>query len=245
MPAVLVHGVPETAGVWDALRAELARDDVVALRLPGFGCPWPDGFGATKEEYADWLVAEVAAVDGPVDLVGHDWGGGLVNRLVSTRPELVRSWVTDVAGLTQPGFEWHDIAKLWQTPGEGEAFFEAQLAMSLDDRTALLSSAGIPERGVRELAAAVDQTMADSILALYRSAVDVGNEWGPDFQDIPKPGLAVIAPEDGLANPERSEAAAARAGATVHRLDGLAHWWLLEDPTRGARMLEDFWSSLD
>ena len=57
---------------------------------------------------------------------------------MSTRPELVRSWVTDAAGLTQPGFEWHDIAKLWQTPGEGEAFFEAQLAMSLDDRTAFL-----------------------------------------------------------------------------------------------------------
>ena len=86
MPAVLVHGVPETAEVWDPLRGELARDDVVALRLPGFGCPWPDGFGATKEEYAAWLVAEVAALDGPVDLVGHDWGGGLVNRLVSTRP---------------------------------------------------------------------------------------------------------------------------------------------------------------
>ena len=116
--------------------------------------------------------------------------------------------------------------------------------MSLDDRTALLSGVGIPERGARDVAAAVDQTMADSILALYRSAVDVGNEWGPDFQDIPKPGLGVIAPEDGLANPERSEAAAARAGATVHRLDGLAHWWMLEDPARGARMLEDFWSSV-
>ena len=244
MPAALVHGVPETAAVWDPLRAELARDDVVAPQLPGFGCPWPDGFGATKEEYAAWLVDEVAAIDGPVDLVGHDWGGGLVNRLVSTRPELVRSWVTDVPGLTAPGFEWHDIAKLWQTPGDGEAFFEAQLAMSVDERVALLGGAGIPERGVRAVAEAVDQTMADSILTLYRSAVDVGDEWGPEFQDIPKPGLVVIAPEDGLSNPERAEAAAARAGATVHRLDGLAHWWLLEDPGRGARMLEDFWSSL-
>ena len=89
MPAVLVHGVPETAGVWDALRAELARDDVVALRLPGFGCPWPDGFGATKEEYADWLVAEVAAVDGPVDLVGHDWGGA-VSYTHLTLPTILR-----------------------------------------------------------------------------------------------------------------------------------------------------------
>jgi pimeloyl-ACP methyl ester carboxylesterase len=244
MPAVLVHGVPETAEVWDPLRAELARDDVVAVRLPGFGCPRPDGFGATKEEYADWLIDQVAAVHGPVDLVGHDWGGGLVNRLVSTRPELVRSWVTDVAGLTHPDFEWHDIAKLWQTPGDGEAFFEAQLAMSVEDRATFLGSVGIPESGARTIAEAVDQTMGDCILALYRSAVDVGREWGPDFQGIPKPGLVVIATEDGLANPARSEVAAEAAGAPTQRLDGLAHWWMLEDPARGAKVLEDFWATL-
>jgi pimeloyl-ACP methyl ester carboxylesterase len=167
-----------------------------------------------------------------------------VNRLVSTRPELVRSWCTDVAGLTHPDFEWHDFAKLWQTPGDGEQFFEAQLAMSLDDRTAFVASAGVPEAAARVLAEAADQTMADCILALYRSAVHVGQEWGPDFQGIPAPGLVVIAPEDGLANPARNEAAAERAGATVQRLDGLAHWWPLEDPARGARMLEEFWASV-
>ena len=52
----------------------LRRDDIVTPQLPGFCCPRPDDFGATKEEYVDWLVGEVeaAAVDGPVDLVGHD-----------------------------------------------------------------------------------------------------------------------------------------------------------------------------
>jgi len=39
MPAVFVHGVPETPAVWDRLRVELHRDDVIALQLPGFGCP--------------------------------------------------------------------------------------------------------------------------------------------------------------------------------------------------------------
>jgi pimeloyl-ACP methyl ester carboxylesterase len=244
MPAVLVHGVPETTAVWDPLRAELGRDDVVALPLPGFGCPRPDGFGSTKEEYVAWLVDEVAAIDGPVDLVGHDWGGGFVNRLVSTRPELVRTWVTDVAGIAHVDFEWHDIGKLWQTPGDGEAFFDAQLAMSIDERVAFLGVAGIPDLGVRAMAEAVDQTMADSILSLYRSALTVGQEWGPDFRDVPKPGLVLVAPEDALANVGRNEAAAANAGAPVHRLEGLAHWWLLEEPARGAHVLEDFWASV-
>ena len=47
---------------------------------------------------------------------------------MSLRPDLVRSWVPDAAGLADPGFEWHDFAKIWQTPGDGEAFWEQQLA---------------------------------------------------------------------------------------------------------------------
>src|SRR5688500_1050200 len=128
MPVVLVHGVPETPAIWNDLRKHLQRDDVVALQLPGFGCPAPDGWTATKEEYVAWLARELEAIDEPVDLLGHDWGGGFTVRLVSTRPDLVRSWVTDAAGIGHPGFEWHAFAKIWQTPGEGEKFMDDQLA---------------------------------------------------------------------------------------------------------------------
>ena len=44
---VFVHGVPETAAIWDPLIAALGRDDVVALSPPGFGAPVPEGFEAT------------------------------------------------------------------------------------------------------------------------------------------------------------------------------------------------------
>lgn len=37
MPAVFVHGVPETTELWGPLVAELDRTDVVLLGLPGFG----------------------------------------------------------------------------------------------------------------------------------------------------------------------------------------------------------------
>jgi len=76
MPAVLVHGVPETADLWAPLRTELTRRDVVALSLSGFGNPRPPEFEATKEAYVGWLIGEVerSGADGPVDLVGHDWG---------------------------------------------------------------------------------------------------------------------------------------------------------------------------
>ena len=86
MPAVLVHGNPETPAVWDPLRRHLTRPDLVALQLPGFGVPAPAGFGATKEEYVAWLVGELEAIGEPVDLVGHDWGGGFVLRVATPGP---------------------------------------------------------------------------------------------------------------------------------------------------------------
>jgi pimeloyl-ACP methyl ester carboxylesterase len=39
MPAVFVHGVPDTTRLWDAVRARLERTDVVTPALPGFGAP--------------------------------------------------------------------------------------------------------------------------------------------------------------------------------------------------------------
>ena len=88
---VFVHGNPETAAIWDPLIAALGRDDVVALSPPGFGAPTPDGWGATSDEYLAWLIGEVEQLDGPIDLVGHDWGGGHVQRLAATaaRPDPV------------------------------------------------------------------------------------------------------------------------------------------------------------
>jgi hypothetical protein len=47
MPAVLVHGVPDTHRVWRALVGRLRRgDDVVTLSPPGFDREIPSGFGS-------------------------------------------------------------------------------------------------------------------------------------------------------------------------------------------------------
>ena len=246
MPAVFMHGVPETPAVWDALRAELQRDDVIALQLPGFGCPRPAGFGATKEDYVAWLIGELEQIakQGPIDLVGHDWGGGFVVRVVSTRADLLRSWVTDAAGFGDIDFEWHDFAKIWQTPGDGEQFYADNLATPADERGAVFEMFGVPHDAAIALGRPLDQTMADCILTLYRSAVDVGKEWAPDFHDIPKPGLVLIPLDDPFLTGDGPRTSAKRAGATVAELDGLGHWWMLQDPARGAAVLEEFWASI-
>jgi hypothetical protein len=69
----------------------------------------------------------------------------------------------------------------------------------------------------------IDRTMADCILDLYRSAVDVGKRWGPDFAAIPAPGLAIIPSEDPFLSAASASKAAARSGAMTTTLDGLGH----------------------
>jgi pimeloyl-ACP methyl ester carboxylesterase len=244
MPAVLVHGVPETSALWDDLVPLLGRDDVVAVQLPGFGTPRPDGFGATKEEYVDWLVGELEKIGEPIDLVGHDWGGGLVIRLVSIRPDLVRSWVSDAAGLGDVNFEWHDFAKIWQTPGAGEEFWDQQLGQSDAERGAVFEAFGVAKDEAEKMGGAIDRTMADCILALYRSATEVGKQWGPDFENVPKPGLIFIPSDDPFLSADSAKAGATRAGAQTADLSGVGHWWMLQDPALGAKTLESFWGGL-
>lgn len=244
MPAVLVHGVPETTAIWDPLHRQLDRDDVVTPALPGFASPRPDGFGATMDEYAAWLIEQIEAIGEPVDLVGHDWGGGFTVRLVSLRPDLVRTWVTDAAGLADVEFEWHVFAKLWQTVGEGEAFWEQQLAMPVDERAGVFEAFGVPQDGATVLAGGVDETMAACILDLYRSATAVQDAWGADFIDVLPPGLTLVPELDPFLDADGARRAAARAGARIMELPGVGHWWMLQQPQEGARMLQEFWASV-
>ena len=248
MAIVLLHGNPETPVIWEPLVAELGRDDVYTPQLPGFGCPIPKGFGATKEEYALWLVAELEPIvyeHGPVDFVGHDWGGGIGMRAVSLRPHLFRTWACDVLGLFHPDYVWHDFAQIWQTPGAGEAYFEQNAATPEEDRIALYEAIGIPRATGERLVAAADATMGDCILALYRSAAQPAmKEWGEHLGPAATiPGLAIIAPNDPFVQGESLGAEVAdRIGARRHVLPGQGHWWMLGDPAAGAAMLTEFWA---
>ena len=248
MTVVLVHGVPETAAVWDLLVDELEKlGEREALRLspPGFGVPVPDGFEATIDGYRDWLVAELESIDQPVDLVGHDWGGGHVLNVAITRPDLLRTWVSDIPGVFDPDYVWHDLAQQWQTPEVGEAVVAAFTAMSDADRTDYLIGAGVAPTVASRVSPGIDDVMGQSILTLYRSAAQpVVSERGRDLESAAaRTGLALLPTEDHfVGSDEQRRRAAARAGARVEVLDGLGHWWMTQDPALAARVLVDFWT---
>jgi pimeloyl-ACP methyl ester carboxylesterase len=252
MPAVFVHGNPETAAVWDPLLAELeaagaARPDLIRLSPPGFGAPVPAGFGATVGEYRDWLIDELARFAEPVDLVGHDWGGGHVLNAVMGRPELVRSWVCDAIGIFDADYVWHELAQRWQTPGVGEADVAARFSAPVGERAATLVERGMSAAVAERVAGGQDAVMGRAVLALYRSAVQpVMAELGRDLERAAaRPGLVVLATADHVGGTaDQRLRAARRAGARVETLDGLGHWWMTHDPGRGARALTGFWASL-
>ncbi len=243
MTAVLVHGVPETSALWGPLADHLSGDHIVTLGLPGFGTPLPDGFEPTMEVYAAWLRNELEAMPGPVHLVAHDWGALLALRVLADRPANVASWVLDMGNLDDD-FAWHDMAQLWQTPGAGEEFMDGMVGASVDDRTAMLSGSGVPESGARDMAAGIDATMGAAILALYRSAVNIGSEWGPGIDRITGPGLLINAADDPFRVPGSSAALAARTGAGTATLTGCGHWWMLDDPAGAAAAINEFWAGL-
>jgi pimeloyl-ACP methyl ester carboxylesterase len=236
MPAFFVHGVPETHHLWDGVRQHLSRKDIIAPDMPGFGRDVPAGFGSTKEEYLDWLIAEVQNVGEPVDLVGHDWGALLVERLVSVRPDLVRTWAAG-GGAIDETYTWHPAAQTWQTPGQGEAFMQGMTAEAI---VPIFVADGIPEEAGRDVASRIDDRMKAAILPLYRSAVKVGEEWGPDLDSVKKPGMLIWGEKDQYMQPEFARRLAARTGADLVLLPG-GHWWPLQFPRETAEALERLW----
>jgi pimeloyl-ACP methyl ester carboxylesterase len=239
---VLVHGVPETAALWDKLRSHLDGESV-ALSLPGFGCPRPAGFGATKDDYARWVLSELEKIEGPIDLVGHDWGATITNRIATAHGDRLRSWATD--NLMHPDYVWHDLAQIWQTPGEGEKFWEGMLAAAPDQQAAAFEGYGVSSEDARALVERVDGTMTACILALYRSAVpNPFADWGYPFTPTAAPGLVLLATEEPFGNPTLTVEAAGWLGARTHVLEGLGHWWALQDPAAGAQALNEFHASL-
>jgi pimeloyl-ACP methyl ester carboxylesterase len=248
-PLVLVHGNPESAVIWGPLIGELDRPDAVVLSPPGFGVPAPRGFDFATTTYRDWLASQLELFRGPVDLVGHDWGGIHVAALAMCRPDLIRSWASDALGVFAPDYVWHARAQVWQQEGAGEASVQEIWGGDLQQRLAVASALGMTGRMAERVAAGMDPEMGGAVLKLLRSARQpVMAEAGRLLPSAARrPGLALIAVDDhGRASGTlaQHEWAARQAGATMAHLEGVGHWWPEETPAPVAEALTSFWAGL-
>jgi len=250
MTRVFIHGNPETTAIWGPLLNELRtrrESNLVCLSAPGFGAPRPDDFDALPTSYVDWLVGELERIESPVDLVAHDWGAGHVYGLLAQRPDLIRSWAADCAGLVHPEYVWHDMAKAWQTNEIGEHVIEMMMAGSVNERVDRFVELGMTEQIAAAIVTETDPSIGGCILDLYRGAAQpVMADLGRTLlaTELPR-GLILDATGDAYSQPDLGRDMAERFGASVFTMEGEGHWWMCSVASAAADALVEFWSTLD
>jgi len=240
---LFLHGVPDTPSMWDPLIGELGLSDDMygAPAMPGFIAPLPNGFSATKEAYVDWYIAEIErayAEAGPVDLVGHDWGAIITIRVASLRPDLVNSWCVANA-LPHPDYQWHRMARMWQTPVLGE------LIMAVTRKEAMckaLHAAGIPADLASKEASHWSPDMKRAILKLYRSAKTAGTDWWDATKHLPERGLVFWGVDDPYVPVEIAEKFCAQTSTRLEKQMDTGHWSIIERADVLAGLLRKHWA---
>jgi pimeloyl-ACP methyl ester carboxylesterase len=213
---VLIHGAFADASSWRELHAALAGDglDVRAPANPLRGVTAGD---------AAYTQSVLAAIDGPVVLVGHSYGGavitaaGLNDKVAGlvyvagfapdegeTLGQLLSSFPAAVAGqYTQPA----------AGPDGGQEFF--------------IEPSGFHEAFCADLPAGQAGFMAISQRTL--SGVALGEKGGtPAWRT--KPSWAVLPTADGAIHPDLHRFSYDRMGATVTVAEGASHVVMLSQP---------------
>ncbi len=164
------------------------------------------------------------------------------------RPDLIRSWTSDILGCFDPDYVWHDMAQAWQTADVGEQAVAQMVSVPAEARAQRYESLGMTSAIAQKVAAGANSEMGRAILALYRSAAQpVMRDLGTGLTRAgAKPGLALIATEDSYCGGERlARRSGERAGAKVAVLAGVGHWWMCQQPKQGADAINAFLAPLD
>jgi len=240
---LFVHGVPDTAALWQPLikAMGLQPDSYKAVDLPGFGAPLPEGFTCTKDAYADWLVAQMEAMNEPVHIVGHDWGALLVLRAASMRPDLVSSWCVTNAVIDRD-YTGHRTARMWATPLLGEL---VMLGMRNTERLQKgLIEGGMPASLAQTEVPHIDKTMRQSILKLYRSALGLNfrGAWVDDLANLPPRGQLFWGETDPFVDISVAERFSKQWTVPLHVAKGAGHWACHERAEEFAGLLAAHWS---
>ncbi len=246
MTAVFIHGIPETAAVWNGIRRHLSHKRTLAMSLPGFGTPLPDGFDVSYIGYTSWLCEQLlpeVGERGRVDLVGGNWASSLVCRLACQRPDLVRSFATDDFAFADPAYNPDELTTIFRTPGVGEDFWKVALALPDHDLAQFFVDHGVSYEDALELSRSLDETMTHCVLAWARSD-DERVATAEAFHRVQRPGLLISVRDDPITSIDLGRKVAEQIGAQVFDLVGVGHWWMLQQPDVVADALDRFWTGL-
>lgn len=245
-PKLLIHGVPDSPAIWRPVVTALGEGAgrVHTPNLPGFARKAPEGFTATKDEYAAWLIGEIEvlhAQGGPIDIVGHDWGALLTLRAACLRPDLIRTWTVSNA-VIDPDYRGHTIARLWNTPLVGEIM--VALVREKPLRKALIE-AGLPEDVAADEAAQWGAGhIRKNVLRLYRSAngLRFSGPWVDDLANLPAKGLVIWGENDPYVDLSVAKRFCDARGVPLQVIEGAGHWAIAERGEEVAALLAAHWA---
>jgi pimeloyl-ACP methyl ester carboxylesterase len=242
---VLLHGLGGSGEDWAAAAKLLAKDFTVhTLDLPGSARGPQPGKGYEIAPLARWALGEIGRK--PVLLAGHSLGGRVAGEMAALAPDRVRALAL-VSPLGSAPYGILDRLK-WK-------------AMS---RRALLEN--VPESSLRNAAGYgfavhgpgragfVARTLATQsgpqgkhtahAAEKYVDSVLAARPLAERLKGTSMPLLLVTGTRDPLAPAEELRAILdARPDAELLEMHGIGHYALLEDPSRLARALRDFFAA--
>lgn len=228
-PVVLVHGIPTSPALWRHVVPLLPDLRVLALEMTGYGDSIPAGRDrdVSVSAQADRLNAWIEHLGlGPVTLVGHDLGGGVVHIAAVRRPDLCAglmitngigydSWpIPSVKAMRAAAPVLSKLPALALKPA-----FALLLARGHDDASIAKESLGVHSRPY-------DEHGGGAAMARQVSALDVQDTVAVQdrLPTLRVPARIVWGVADQFQKIEYGERFARDLGTTVHRIEGGKHF---------------------
>jgi haloalkane dehalogenase len=243
LPALCIHGWPQSSYMWRHLLPELASTGRRALApdLPGFGDS-PPNLPGTFERHVEAVerFRRQIGLDRVV-LVVHDTGGLIGLRWACDHPDNAGALVISNTGFF-PEHEWMEIARAMRTPGQGEALLDS---LSRDGFGKLLAEAsdGFDHRALDEYWKAFSTAGGRrGMLDLYRSFED--DELRPyqgKLAALAVPTLILWGQEDEYVPLDYAQRFSREIpGSQLVLLKGVRHFLFEDEPERCGQEVLDF-----
>jgi pimeloyl-ACP methyl ester carboxylesterase len=241
---LLLHGNPDSGIMWEGVADRLReRYRCIAPDLPGFGhSEVPTSFQPSLDGMAQFVeqFLGAAAIERPIDLIAHDFGGPFAFAWAVKHPDAVRRLVA-INTVFFSDYRWHFWAHVWRTPVLGE------LSMLVMNRPMFAQelrrgSKRISQEHIDRTYALMTPRMKNEVLRLYRATTPTNfKNWESDFLALTrtKPTLAIWGDKDPYISPRFAERFNAKK--IVH-LPQAGHWAPVEAPTECADAILRFFS---
>lgn len=223
---VLVHGAFADASSWSGVVRELQAAGITAVAPPN---PLR---GVAND--AAYIVSVVNAIEGPVILVGHSYGGAIITNAAPKTPNAI-GLVYVAAFAPDEGEPLGAILEKYPTT-LGAALRPGSVAVRDSDATEVelsIDPAAFHEVFTADLSAEDSAWMAATQRPIVAAAFGEPNGV-PGWRTLPS--WYAVATGDRAINPDAERMMAARAGATTIELDG-SHVVMVSQPSKVVELI--------